>query len=335
MDYSICQALKRFPHHVQALIIYDICCQWSLHFRQRVSESKFLELFDSLEIIGAVGKWHLAAHILECFPKFSLNFVEGAGEVDGEILETLWSPLDEVAGLTQAMSIPHAQEVIDDHMNDSNWQKIISDSLCTKRSQAMKGVSEMKPAFEQLTKCLDASLVRGWTEQERVAMEQCGDHLKIYEVVAKKLPTLVEIQLKLSETEVQHRNLSSSVSTIMEDLAIEKLQMLLQRHVASLGSTCSVAQKNELLDRRCKLEARISTYEHKVSVIIKLNDDVRWATQDGRTLGMDPEAGEASDDLLALYPDEWFTPEKERITLPSALTAGKIDHLALKPIAND
>jgi hypothetical protein len=125
MDYSICQALKRFPHHVQALIIYDICCQWSLHFRQRVSESKFLELFDSLEIIGAVGKWHLAAHIPECFPKFSLNFVEGAGEVDGEILETLWSPLDEVAGLTQAMSIPHAQEVIDDHMNDSNWRKII------------------------------------------------------------------------------------------------------------------------------------------------------------------------------------------------------------------
>ena len=125
MDYSICEALKRFPHHVQALIIYDICCQWSLHFRQRVSESKFLELFDSLEIIGAVGKWHLAAHIPECFPRFSLNFVKGAGEVDGEILETLWSPLDEVAGLTQAMSIPHAQEVIDDHMHDSNWRKII------------------------------------------------------------------------------------------------------------------------------------------------------------------------------------------------------------------
>jgi hypothetical protein len=125
MDYSICQALKRFPHHVQALIIYDICCQWSLHFRQRVSESKFLELFDSLEITGAVGKWHLAAHIPECFPKFSLNFVEGTGEVDGEILETLWSPLDEIAGLTQAMSIPHAQEVIDDHMNNSNWRKII------------------------------------------------------------------------------------------------------------------------------------------------------------------------------------------------------------------
>jgi hypothetical protein len=84
-----------------------------------------LELYDSLEIIGAVGKWHLAAHIPECFPKFTLNFVEGAGEVDGEIMETLWSRLDEIAGFTQAMSIAHAQEVIDDYMNDSNWRKLI------------------------------------------------------------------------------------------------------------------------------------------------------------------------------------------------------------------
>jgi Kyakuja-Dileera-Zisupton transposase len=89
MDYSICQALKRFPQHQRALVIYDICCQWIIHFREHVSKSEFLELCDSMEITGAVGKWHLAAHIVECFPKFSLNFVKGAGEVKGEILETL------------------------------------------------------------------------------------------------------------------------------------------------------------------------------------------------------------------------------------------------------
>jgi hypothetical protein len=125
MDYSICQALKQFPRHDQALIIYDICCQWLIHFRERVSESELLNLSDSLEITGAVGKWHLAAHISECFPRFTLNFVEGAAQVEGEILETLWSGLDEVAGLTQAMSIAHRQEVLDDYMNDSNWRKII------------------------------------------------------------------------------------------------------------------------------------------------------------------------------------------------------------------
>lgn len=90
-----------------------------------MSESEFLTLWESLEITGAVGKWHLAAHIAECFPKFTLNFVEGAGQVEGEILETLWSGLDEVAGLAQAMSIAHHQETIDEYMNDSNWRKVV------------------------------------------------------------------------------------------------------------------------------------------------------------------------------------------------------------------
>jgi hypothetical protein len=130
MDYSICQALKRFPQHQRALIIYDICCQWIIHFRERISESEFLELCDSMEITGAVGKWHLAAHIAECFPKFSLNFVKGAGEVEGEILETLWSVMDEIAPMAQAMSIAHHQEVVDDHMNNSNWCKIIRIGKC-------------------------------------------------------------------------------------------------------------------------------------------------------------------------------------------------------------
>ena len=89
-----------------------------------MSESEFLELWESLEITPAVRKWHLAAHISACFYEFSLNFIEGAAEVEGEIMETLWSVLDEVAGLTQGMSLAHRQEVLDDYMNDSNWRKI-------------------------------------------------------------------------------------------------------------------------------------------------------------------------------------------------------------------
>ena len=85
-----------------------------------MSESEFLELWETLEITPAVGKWHLAAHISECFIKFSLSFVEGAAQVEGEIMETLWSVLDYVVGITQSMSLAHRQEVLDDYMNDSN-----------------------------------------------------------------------------------------------------------------------------------------------------------------------------------------------------------------------
>jgi len=87
--------------------------------------------------------------------------------------------------------------------------------------------------------------------------------------------------------------------------------MLLQRHVISLGNTCSIAQKNELLDRRRKLEARITAYENRISVIMKLDDDTQWFIQDGNILDIDPQVAELSEDLADLYPDKWLIPEKE------------------------
>ena len=105
------------------------------------------------DIIGAVGKLHLGAHILECFWKFSLNFILGAGQVDGEVLETLWSELDKVAGFVRGMSVSHRQEVLDDMMMDSNWKKLVAmpQFLTAKLDHARTGLMETKEAFESLS----------------------------------------------------------------------------------------------------------------------------------------------------------------------------------------
>jgi hypothetical protein len=125
MDYSLCQALAQVHRSKQVVFIYDICCQWSIHFLERVASSSHLSLREDLKIVPAIGKFHLGAHIKQCFALFSLNFVHGVGQLDGEILETLWSSLDKVAGHTRVMSKAHRQEVLDNHMNDSNWKKLI------------------------------------------------------------------------------------------------------------------------------------------------------------------------------------------------------------------
>src|SRR5882762_4106440 len=62
----------------------------------------------------------------------------------------------------------------------------LADSLCTKWTRAKQGVSETKPAFEQLSDCLEVSLIQEWTGQEHVAMEEHGDHLKIYVVRSER-----------------------------------------------------------------------------------------------------------------------------------------------------
>src|SRR6201995_5431457 len=94
--------------------------QWFKHFQKWISELEWLEMWNNIIVTLAVGKWHLAAHIRECFAKFSLNFIEGSTEVEGEIMETLWSRLDVIAGITQGMPIAHRQEVLVDYINDSN-----------------------------------------------------------------------------------------------------------------------------------------------------------------------------------------------------------------------
>jgi hypothetical protein len=108
--------------------------------------------------------------------------------------------------------------------------------------------------------------------------------------------------------------------------------MLLQCYIILLGSTATVAQQNELLDWYHKLEARITAYEPWISIIIKLDDNVQWSVQDGKIPDMDSQLGGTLDDMVDLYPDRWYTPEKEWITLPSALAPGEIERLSLQSI---
>ena len=127
IDYSICHALAYNTQGLkQALIAYDVACQWSIHFDKRVKQSQQLHLPRDLKWTPVVGKFHLAAHREQCFARYSLNFVQGAGQLDGEVLETLWAPLNKAAGSIRAMTQPHRQETLDQLILDSNWKKHIN-----------------------------------------------------------------------------------------------------------------------------------------------------------------------------------------------------------------
>src|ERR1700760_3546012 len=66
---------------------------------------------------------------------------------------------------------------------------------------------------------------------------------------------------------------------------------------------------------------------------MKLDDDVQWSHQSGKLPDLNLQGAETSDDILDEYPEGWFTPENERITLPSALASGELDRLSLQEIA--
>jgi hypothetical protein len=125
IDYAICEAIKFFEGTRSGVIMYDVACQWWIYFLQRVLNSETLSLPELFEFIAAVGKFHLGAHVKECFAKFSLNFIENCGQVDGEIMETNWAVLNRISGLIRAMTKAARQELLDDLINDMNWKKLL------------------------------------------------------------------------------------------------------------------------------------------------------------------------------------------------------------------
>jgi hypothetical protein len=107
-----------------ALLVYDIMCQWYRNFLKCVTESPFLSVPPGLKIYRGIGDFHIKGHVRECFPRYGLVFIEGAGVIDGEIVETLWSVLNEVSPSTRGATLAHRTEILDDHMNHSNWKKL-------------------------------------------------------------------------------------------------------------------------------------------------------------------------------------------------------------------
>ncbi|KAF8257901.1 hypothetical protein EI94DRAFT_1508989, partial [Lactarius quietus] len=75
-------------------VIYDVMCQYQVHFQKRVKNSPELLILSSLELWMGIGLFHIHGHQDSCLPQFSLSYIQGAKQVDGEIIETLWAPLN-------------------------------------------------------------------------------------------------------------------------------------------------------------------------------------------------------------------------------------------------
>jgi hypothetical protein len=263
MDFSICSALNWGPSPpLQAITIYDVACQRYKNFLARVSNSSSLSLPTSLTIIPAVGSFHLSAHVPGCFALYSLHFIKGSAQNGGELIETLWAPLNKIAGSTRVMTRAHRQEVLDSHIQDNNWKKLTSSTqtLMKKLQAASAGVIDTRQAYTGLTESLDQDLVSAWTEAYSLALEERGEHLKIFEVRMEKgevacqlsrrklnfwylisAPSLGEIRLQLTEEEIELPVPNGAVGWLVNGMNLEQalcvtsaLQVLVFTFVAGM-----------------------------------------------------------------------------------------------------
>jgi len=128
MDYCISETVKTTntePLQKMALI-YDVICEYGIHMDSRFLDHPGLSLPEGLEVIKAIGLFHVHGHISECLHRYATTYIPFLGVIDGEILETLWAVINKIARSICGATIAHRTEVLDDHMGDSNWKKTIN-----------------------------------------------------------------------------------------------------------------------------------------------------------------------------------------------------------------
>jgi len=128
MDWSLCEALAstNVSGIDSVLHIYDIGCQYHIHLRDRINTNPLLEVDDKIKLVEAIGLFHVHGHQDECLYRYATSYIPGAGIVDGEIMETLWAILNTVSPSTRTATQAHRTEILDDHMGDSNFKKLVS-----------------------------------------------------------------------------------------------------------------------------------------------------------------------------------------------------------------
>jgi hypothetical protein len=172
MDYALCEALKYNMKGInRVLTFYDINCQYNKHFRERVDRNMYLEVDEQICIIPGIGLWHIHGHQDCCYVRYASSFIEGAGRIDGEIMETLWSPLNLISPSARGMSSPHRKECLDFQMNDSNFMKMIrmKAALLRKYKLAKRGVAESTAAFDDLNGKVPIDTRNAWEVAEKDA----------------------------------------------------------------------------------------------------------------------------------------------------------------------
>lgn len=167
MDYIFGSAVQGFKGLPAILISYDIACQWYINLDKRLAEDDWPEDFiipKSTRIIPAVPKLHEAAHEAANHQVFSLNYIQGAAGVDGEVPERVWGPNNDLGKSTSGQAPGNRNDNIDDNFSFWNYEKIIDlgGTILRKYRAALANRNLHREAHRGLSENLDSKLVLKW-----------------------------------------------------------------------------------------------------------------------------------------------------------------------------
>ncbi|TFK59006.1 hypothetical protein BDN72DRAFT_781336, partial [Pluteus cervinus] len=290
IDYSLSQAGKHsnLDRRQYLLWIYDAICQLCKKMKVRFKRNKFLGWPKNPVLYNAIGSFHVRGHVSPCFQRYGLLFVPGAGLIDGEVIETLWSKLNHVSPSTRGASEAHRDEILSDQMSYSNWKKCImmGPSICRKHRRALGHQAAAAEAFTRLDAKITAHQRKEWRRKSDEAQTERFKDVKAMDWFAPdvgKDPGREAIEVLLLRKEKKAKStLKGIASLVSECLVLEEAQLQLRQHMKALPEKPTRKQTIEIFRRRNTLDKKIQAVHSKLMPVFtaaKADDvdkDVDW-----------------------------------------------------------
>ncbi|KAK7027866.1 CxC2 domain-containing protein [Favolaschia claudopus] len=267
MDYIAACILRWIHERLRKVISYDIVCQWFKNLQQRLRELPPLVRLHIVLAIYAfvIPKLHIHAHTLACQLLFSLNFLAGAGQTDGEGIERPWANLGGVASSTREMGPGSRADVLDDHFAFWNWSKFIHmGALLRKRLDKARLERDVQQESFTVFSNEQAERVPAW-EKLVSDYEKDPKQRNPYEITTASLKE-ADVRLRLAEEEsasLQRGVLAlhdvSPSAFIFEGLDLEDQQRRIRAQI-QLKKAGTTAQQIDIIGMRRKLTRGIARF---------------------------------------------------------------------------
>jgi hypothetical protein len=163
----------------------NIACQYIVHLQEHIGQ----HLPFGLDIDAAIGLFHVHAHKDQCFFQYATSFIQGAGIIAGEILESLWSTLNSISPTAWTATLAHRAEMLDDHATDSNHKKSLGmvTGLCRSYQNAVDMLDHLKMYYQNLANQAGKTAVEKWTDDIKMAEVNCKYDVSAMDIYATKL----------------------------------------------------------------------------------------------------------------------------------------------------
>ncbi|EDQ99434.1 uncharacterized protein LACBIDRAFT_316484 [Laccaria bicolor S238N-H82] len=192
INYALCEAIKNMGLNGldDIMIIYDVMCQYHVNLWDRIANNPNLSISEKANLIMGIGLFHVHGHQDECLFRLATSFIPGAGMVDGEILESLWVQLNDILRSTHTATLAHRAKVLDDHMNDRNWNKMVNivSSVIAKYRKAVIGLVDSKDYFDQLNSSAGQHNHTWQAEIRAAESDRAQGNLKAMDIMAPRNP---------------------------------------------------------------------------------------------------------------------------------------------------